>query len=39
VLFFSVYAYFFATLLPRWLRLQSAAVDSTISQIAKSVVI
>jgi ACR3 family arsenite transporter len=39
VLFFSVYAYFFATLLPRWLGLQSAIVDITIGEIAKSVAI
>jgi ACR3 family arsenite transporter len=37
VLFFSVYAYFFATVLPRWLGLESAAVRITISEIAKSV--
>jgi ACR3 family arsenite transporter len=39
VLFFSVYAYFFATLLPRWLGLQGAAVNITIGEIAKSVAI
>jgi ACR3 family arsenite transporter len=39
VLFFSVYAYFFATLLPRWLGFQSAIVDITIREIAKSVAI
>src|SRR6266567_19517 len=37
VLFFSVYAYFFATLLPRWLGLHSAIVDITIGEIARSV--
>jgi arsenite transporter len=37
VLFFSIYAYFFATLLPAWLGLEGAAVDVTISEIAKSV--
>jgi ACR3 family arsenite transporter len=39
VLFFSVYAYFFATLLPHWLGLQSAIVDIAIGEIAKSVAI
>jgi arsenite transporter len=39
VLFFSVYAYFFATLLPAWLGLQGAVVNISISEIAKSVAI
>jgi ACR3 family arsenite transporter len=39
VLFFSVYAYFFATLLPRWLGIQGAVVNITIGEIAKSVAI
>jgi ACR3 family arsenite transporter len=39
VLFFSVYAYVFATLLPRWLGLQGAIVDITIGEIARSVAI
>lgn len=39
VLFFSVYAYFFITLLPSWLGLKSFAVHITIGQIAKSVFI
>jgi ACR3 family arsenite transporter len=39
VLFFSVYAYFFATLLPSWLGLQGAIVSITIGEIAKSVAI
>ncbi|MEY4578576.1 MAG: hypothetical protein RL701_3279 [Pseudomonadota bacterium] len=37
VLFFSVYAYFFATLLPTWLGLEGAVVNITIVEIAKSV--
>ncbi len=39
VLFFSVYAYVFLTVLPSWLGLQSFAVDITIAQIAESVFI
>lgn len=39
VLFFSVYAYFFATLLPSWLGLPTAMVNITIGQIAKSVAV
>jgi len=39
VLFFSVYAYVFLTLLPGWLGLQTFAVDITIGQIAESVFI
>ncbi len=39
VLFFSVYAYFFATLLPTWLGLEGAIVNITIGEIAKSVAI
>jgi ACR3 family arsenite transporter len=39
VLFFSVYAYFFATLLPSWLGLAGAVVNITIGEIAKSVAI
>ena len=39
VLFFSVYAYVFLTVLPDWLGLQSFRVDITIGQIAKSVFI
>ncbi|UQA55847.1 ACR3 family arsenite efflux transporter [Polyangium aurulentum] len=37
VLFFSVYAYFFATLVPSWLGLAGAVVNITIVEIAKSV--
>ncbi len=39
VLFFSVYAYFFATLLPTWLGLEGAIVNIGIGEIAKSVAI
>ncbi len=39
VLFFSVYAYFFATLLPSWLGLEGAVVNITIGEIAKTVAI
>lgn len=39
VFFFSVYAYFFATLLPSWLGLKSTVVQITIGEIAKSVAV
>ena len=37
ILFFSVYAYIFITLLPGWMGMKSFAVDITIGQIAESV--
>jgi len=39
VLFFSVYAYIFLTILPSWLGMKTFTVDITIGQIAKSVFI
>jgi arsenite transporter len=39
VFFFSLYAYFFITLVPSWIGLKSFAVHITIGQIAKSVFI
>lgn len=39
VLFFSLYAYFFATLLPTWLGLEGAVVEIGIGEIAKSVAV
>jgi ACR3 family arsenite transporter len=39
VLFFSVYAYFYVTVLPGWLGLQGAIVDISIGEVARTVAI
>jgi len=39
IIFFPIYAYFFATLLPTWLGLEGTVVNITIGEIAQSVAI
>lgn len=39
MLFFSVYAYVFATMIPEWLGIQGAVVTTTMAEVAKSVFI
>lgn len=39
MLFFSVYAYVFVTIIPEWLGIQGAVVDITMAEVAKSVFI
>lgn len=39
MLFFSVYAYVFVTVIPEWFGIQGAVVDITIAEVAKSVFI
>ncbi len=39
VLFFSIYAYFFITIVPGWLGMQGSIVNITMAEIAKSVFI
>ncbi len=39
VIFYSIYAYIFITVLPSWLGMQSMVVDITIWEVAKSVLI
>lgn len=39
VLFFSVYAYLFVTIIPKWIGIQGAIVNITMAEVAKSVFI
>ncbi|MFQ6584936.1 ACR3 family arsenite efflux transporter [Priestia megaterium] len=39
VVFYSIYAYLFVTLIPKWLGLESFVIDITMGEIAKSVLI
>lgn len=39
LLFFSVYAYFFVTVLPKWIGMKGAIVNITMSEVAQSVFI
>ena len=39
VLFFSVYAYVFVTIIPKWMGIQGAIVNITMAEVAKSVFI
>lgn len=39
MVFFSVYAYVFVTVIPKWLGLEGAVVDITMGEVAKSVFI
>lgn len=39
ILFYSIYAYFFITLLPEWLGLESTVINITMGEVAESVMI